>query len=256
MTVGEKSVAAMRPAECRVTIRFPQVDPAGIVFYPRYFEAVARCFPVLPFAEPPFAIRTRFLKPNRLGDRLDIRFAPGDDWSITGRMEGHEYFSMRPIAAGETLPADARRRHAAAFRSPVETVGDWACGTNGRMQLSRYFEFLNMAIEQWLEDSLQMPFPDMHLGRRVGIPTVQFDTHCRRLPSAGETVSTWIRPVKLGDRALTFMSWFVSGDECLVENRQVVVFVRMLEQGYESMPIPDDMRACFARQTDAFEERT
>ena len=66
---------------------------------------------------------------------------------------------------------------------------------------------------------------------------VQFDTHCRRLPSAGETVSTWIRPVKLGDRALTFMSWFVSGDECLVENRQVVVFVRMLEQGYESMPI-------------------
>ena len=47
---------------------------------------------------------------------------------------------------------------------------------------------------------------------------------------------------------MTLTSWLVRGDECLVENEQVVVFVRMLENGYESIPIPDDVRAAFGLQ--------
>ena len=47
---------------------------------------------------------------------------------------------------------------------------------------------------------------------------------------------------------MTFRSWLVSGDECLVENEQVVVFVRMLPGGYESIGIPDDLRSEFQNQ--------
>jgi 4-hydroxybenzoyl-CoA thioesterase len=244
LSVGEVGRSA---AGCEFTIRFPQVDPAGIVFYPRYFEMVYRAFPELPFANPPLAIRTRFLRPNRLGDRLHLCLETDDDWTVTGSMDGFEHFSMRSLAIAPPMP----RAHADApdaFTSKAAIVSDWMADRHGRMGLSRYFECLNIAIEEWFEATLGMPFHALHVGRDVGIPTVQFDTNLRRLPSFGESFSIRIAPLKLGARAMTFRSWLVCGDECNVENEQVVVFVRMLPDDYESIEIPDDVRDKFGQQ--------
>lgn len=231
-----------------LTIRFPQVDPAGIVFYPRYFEMVYRCFPELPFMRWPIAIKTQFLKPNRLGDRLVLHHENGgNDWSVTGRMDGAVHFSMRGYSAA--APAtDAHDPASPAFATAAADVGDWMSDRHGYMSLSRYFECLNIAIEEWFERTLELPFHELHVGRKVGIPTVQFDTNLRSLPACGDPFSIHIRPVRLGGRAMTFRSWLVSGDECLVENEQVVVFVRMLPGGYESIAIPDDLRSKFENQ--------
>ena len=68
-------------------VLFRHCDPAGIVFFPRYFEMVNDCiehfFDELlhwPFesmhqigAVPTAEIRTRFLAPSRHGDRLRLR---------------------------------------------------------------------------------------------------------------------------------------------------------------------------------------
>jgi 4-hydroxybenzoyl-CoA thioesterase len=235
-------------AEAAVTIRFPQVDPAGIVFYPRYFEMVYRCFPDMPMTGGPVAIKTQFLRPNRLGDELLLRYdASGDDWSVTGLMNGREQFSMRALAVS---PPSARAHDPAspAFATRSDTVGDWMSDRYGRMALSRYFEVLNIAIEEWFESTLGLPFHQLHVGRKIGIPTVQFDTNLRSLPAHGDPFSIWIRPVRLGSRAMTFRSWLVSDGECLVENEQVVVFVRMLPGGYESIEIPDYARSAFEKQ--------
>ena len=105
-----------------------------------------------------------------------------------------------------------------------------------------------MAIEEWFEKTLGMPFHELHVGRRVGIPTVQFVTRIGSLPATGESYSICIRPTKLGGRAMSFTSWLLSGDTCLVENEQVVVFVRMKRDGYESMEIPGLVREAFAAQ--------
>lgn len=65
-------------------VSFKHCDPAGIVFYPRYFEMINDCietfFEVVaewPFkdihksgAVPTAEIRTRFVRPSRLGDHL------------------------------------------------------------------------------------------------------------------------------------------------------------------------------------------
>ncbi|EAV46136.1 thioesterase superfamily protein [Stappia aggregata IAM 12614] len=65
-------------------ILFKHCDPAGIVFYPRYFEMMSDCVEAFfdkvvewPFkdihkvgAVPTAEIRTRFLAPSRLGDHL------------------------------------------------------------------------------------------------------------------------------------------------------------------------------------------
>jgi 4-hydroxybenzoyl-CoA thioesterase len=67
-------------------ILFKHCDPAGIVFYPRYFEMMNDCVEgffaeVLrwPFSEihksaavPTAEIRTRFIAPSRLGDHLTL----------------------------------------------------------------------------------------------------------------------------------------------------------------------------------------
>ena len=119
---------------------------------------------------------------------------------------------------------------------------------HGRMSLSRYFECVNVAIEEWFELTLSMPFHSLHVGRGVGIPTVQFDTNLGSLPALGECYSVRLAPLTIGNRAMTFTSWLIRDDECLVENRQVVVFVRMLDDGYESIDIPADVRRAFGEQ--------
>lgn len=241
-----------RTAEHLVTIRFPQVDAAGIVFYPRYFEMAFKNFPNVPFVHTPFAIETRFLRPNRLGDRLRLALehnAGMSEWSLTGRMNGEEHFSIRPLPPEEAkLSPVAHQSEKAPFSTEPERVGEWTAGRDARMLMSRYFEVHNMAVEEWFEQTLDLPFHALHVGRNVGIPTVMFTTRCRELPMVGDKTNMLIRPTKLGNRAMSLTSWFVRGDECLIENEQVVVFVRMLENGYESIPIPDDIRAAFELQ--------
>ncbi len=74
------------------TVRFADVDPAGIVFYPRYFEmlngAVEDWFAKdlgLDFATmhlknrigvPTVKLETEFLTPSELGDTLEIQIQP------------------------------------------------------------------------------------------------------------------------------------------------------------------------------------
>jgi 4-hydroxybenzoyl-CoA thioesterase len=75
-----------------LTVRFHHCDPAAIVFYPRYYEMLNATIEAwfetrlaLGFAEihgpmgmgvPTVAHETRFLRPSRLGDRLDFTLTP------------------------------------------------------------------------------------------------------------------------------------------------------------------------------------
>ncbi|MCJ2182436.1 acyl-CoA thioesterase [Novosphingobium sp. 1949] len=80
------------PFTTTTTVRFADVDPAGIVFYPRYFEmlngAVEDWFAKdlgLNFATmhlknrigvPTVKLETEFLSPSELGDTLEIHILP------------------------------------------------------------------------------------------------------------------------------------------------------------------------------------
>ena len=235
-----------------VTIRFPQVDNAGIVFYPRYIELLLKHFPDLPLFSTPTAFAIEFRKPNRLGDRVEIvhdAAASPDEWSITGRMNGDDYFTVRPLAPElSMLSPDAHPAQTDAFATPDIPVGEWMSDRHGHMYLSRYFETLNVAVEKWFEATLDLPFHQLHVDRRVGIPTVRFQTKCRKLPKVGDTVNVLFRPLRIGSRSMTSRSWMASGDECLVETEQVIVFVRMQENGYETIEIPGYVRDAFAAQ--------
>lgn len=233
-----------------VRIRFPQVDAAGIVFYPRYFEMLARYFPTSPLAAMPCAFSAEFRRANRLGDDLLLSCEAGSqetDWRITGSMDGDDHFVIKPLDAPPPVPA-AHRAADGGFHTEPEIIGDWSVGRNGRLLVSRYFEHLNVAIELWFERTLGISFGELHIARRIGIPTVSFRTRCRAMPAAGSHVATWIRPVRLGHRSMTFTSWFVCNDLCLAETEQVIVFVRMLEREFRTIPIPGEIRSAFEIQ--------
>ncbi len=75
--------------ETEIVVRFPHVDPAGIVFYPKYvemvnhgvetwFEQALECdYRVLHFERgfgiPTARLELDFLAPSRLGDRLTLQ---------------------------------------------------------------------------------------------------------------------------------------------------------------------------------------
>lgn len=235
-----------------VTIRFPHVDNAGIVFYPRYLEILHKHFPALPIFETPAAFELEFRKPNRLGDRLEIisDHTPGErDWRVAGRMQDADYFTVSPMSP-ETKrnPVDAVPADDKVFATSDITVGEWMLDKHGYMSLSRYFETFNVSVEKWFEATLKLPFHQLHVDRRVGIPTVRFRTQCHELPKAGDTVKFKFRPVRIGSRSMTSRSWMVRGNNCLVENEQVIVFVQMRENGYDTIEIPGYVREAFAAQ--------
>ena len=230
--------------ERTVTIRFSHIDGAGIVFYPRYFEMLSELFADLPFAKAPFAMQTDFLKPNYLGDELRVASTgDADNWSFTGHMDEAKHFSISSLPEDERkLDAAAHRPDKPAFQSDAIDIAPWLTDCSGHLQVSRFFELINVAVEQWFPRTLALSFHELHTVHHGGIPTVVMRTRCRELPRAGETVTMWIRPTKIGKKSLRYTSWLVRGDECLLENEQTIVFVKLNGRDFQTIPIPDGMR--------------
>ena len=79
-------------------------------------------------------------------------------------------------------------------------IAPWTTDCTGYLQVSRFFELINVAVEQWFPGTLGMSFHELHTVRSGGIPTVVMRTRCRALPRAGDSVTICIRPVRIGDR--------------------------------------------------------
>ncbi len=241
--------------EQSVVIRFSHTDAAGIMFYPRYFELVSQAFPAIPLGDAPFTMATAFRKPNRLGDVVRILCSeekPAPGWSFSGQMDNREHFSVdwRHSEDGQPAP-DAHMPKESAFCAETMSVAAWATDHTGCLQVSRFFELVNFAVEQWFEELLGMPFYELHLVNGLGIPTVEMTTRCAELPRVGDVVTMWVKPKKIGSRSLVFTSCLVRDDQCLIENEQVIVFVGLKEGGFKTISIPEDVRAQLEAQLGA-----
>jgi len=135
--------SSFRPAFCcRHKVGFAHCDPAGIVFYPRYFEMVnatveewfetalgfsfAKIHGDMAAAVPTAAINIDFRHPSRLGDVLEFRLyvtrlgrssidlhitaAPADDQDEPDRftMTSTLVFTRKDVAGSAPWPADLR----------------------------------------------------------------------------------------------------------------------------------------------------
>lgn len=106
------SEAPPREAEVRIKVPFHDLDPVGIVWhgnYARYFE-IARCellesfdynydrMALSGYAWPLIDLRTRFVKPARFGQRLNVR-ALLREWEYRLRIE----YLVSDAASGERI---------------------------------------------------------------------------------------------------------------------------------------------------------
>lgn len=231
--------------ERTITIRFSHIDGASIVFYPRYFEMVGELFADLPFTTPPFSMRTEFLRPNVLGDELTVDYQTGKssgDWRLTGRMNGQEHFQINPLGTESPLDAAAHRPDQPAFQSDVMQIAPWTTDCTGQLQVSRYYELQNAAVEQWFPRTLATSFYEFHIEDGYGMPTVVMRTQCRELPRAGDTVTIWIRPTRIGEKSANYTCWLVRDGKCLLTNEQTIVFVETDGPRFKTIPIPDGIR--------------
>jgi 4-hydroxybenzoyl-CoA thioesterase len=87
-----------------------------------------------------------------------------------------------------------------------------------------------------------MTFSDLHVARNLGVPTVQLDTHCQRLPASGDVVSVGLRPLSVGASAVHLLTRLASAGETWLETRQVVVFVELSDKKIRSTQIPGELR--------------
>ena len=240
-----------QPGQSReAVVRFAHIDAAGIVFYPRYLEMLAQAFPEVAPADGPFTLEIQFRKPTPLGTRLTLALAPStpqEGWRVSGMASGDEQFTMTwKSGSGRPLGRQDHDPSRPAFRSESVRVEDWAAGPGARLQVSRYYELINTAVEQWFENELGLPFSRLHRDR-VGIPTVSLRTLCTELPRRGENIGIWIRPVRIGRSSVQFDSWLVDPHGCLARTSQAIVFVRLEQRGFRSAPLPKALRAGLLR---------
>jgi 4-hydroxybenzoyl-CoA thioesterase len=234
-----------------IVVRFSHIDAAGIVFYPRYIEMLAQAFPELAPSEAPFTLAIEFTKPTPLGARLTLAVAasaPQDGWRLSGLSGDDEQFTMT-WKSGNEMPLQPQDHDPgrAAFRSDAMRVDYWAAGPDAHLQVSRYYEFVNAAVEQWFENELGLSFSRLH-DDRAGIPTVSLRTRCAKLPRLGDEIRIWIRPTRIGSRSIQFDSWLVNARGCLSKTSQTIVFVRPEQRGFRSAPLPEALRSQLLRQ--------
>jgi 4-hydroxybenzoyl-CoA thioesterase len=154
-----------------------------------------------------------------------------------------KHFSIRSLPSDESeLDKDAHRPDVPAFQSDEIVITPWATDYTGHLQASRFFELINVAVEQWFPRTLGMNFHELHTVHSGGIPTVVMRTRCRELPRVGETVTMWIRPTKVGEKSLEYTTWLVRDGVCLIENEQVIVFVKLTGRDFKTISIPDGVR--------------
>ncbi len=221
-------------------IRFSQIDGAGIVFYPRYFEMLADSFPqqcALPdaTADQVTRIQATFRQPARLGERLVLQARTDTgDFAVRGIAAGDVCFelgiSQQP--ATPAWPADAN-----AFVRQAE-IHEWMTGADSRMHLSRCYELTATLMEEWFNAELGYPFATLHATDGASVPTVSLDSDVHRRPVNGETVHLALSVLQVGRSSLQMGMQVSSQGQLLVQTRQVVVFVRNENGGLSSVAIP------------------
>ena len=226
-------------------VRFSQIDGAHVIYYPRYFEILALAFPELGFGPAPFELKTKFIASNRLGDDISLELVGrGGSWTVTGHMETPRFeVAMRRVTSppSQLIGEDG-------FAGPEFVLGEWACGPDGLLQVSRYYEIVSENIELWFESSLGMNFRELHIDKRFGIPTVSLKSTFENRPHVGEMLQMRLQLRAVGSSAVQFETQLQREEECLVSTRQVIVFVKLFKDRIEKKPIPKIIRQALEAQ--------
>lgn len=105
----------------------------------------------------------------------------------------------------------------------------------------RYFEMLNATVEEWFAIRTGCGFAELHLHRRLGVPTLKIDTRFVAPSRLGDLLSIGLTVDQVGGSSCQVRYRVTSGAETRVEASAVLVCMNLDTGRPEAWP--DDIRA-------------
>jgi 4-hydroxybenzoyl-CoA thioesterase len=124
------------------------------------------------------------------------------------------------------------------------------CDPAGIVFYPQYFVMFNGLVEDWFTEGLGIPYRDLIMGRRLGLPTVRLEADFTAVSRMGDTVALELGVERLGRSSLALAL------RCLGANAEPrmamrTVIVSTSQEDHRAIPLPDDVRRAIERATAA-----
>jgi 4-hydroxybenzoyl-CoA thioesterase len=113
----------------------------------------------------------------------------------------------------------------------------------GIMFYPRFFENFHTVFEDMFGELLGVPYMSILQDRRIGFPTASISTDFVRPFRFGEPMRLVIDVLHLGNSSIRFRYRGFNGDEAEPSVRATATVVVLDLDSFETLPIPDDIRA-------------
>lgn len=121
-----------------------------------------------------------------------------------------------------------------------------ACDPAGIVFFAQYHVMFQDLVDDWVTERLGIPYAELLGPRRIGLPTVRFETDFRAISRMGDAITLALEVEHLGTSSFV-LRFTVSGrdgagrEELRAKARQVIVCTSL--DTHKSTPLPDDLRA-------------
>jgi 4-hydroxybenzoyl-CoA thioesterase len=111
----------------------------------------------------------------------------------------------------------------------------------------RFFSYCHQTFEDFFGDEVGVPYAVMVGQRKVGYPSVHAEADFKQPLRFGDVCRVCLETLKLGISSITTRYRLFLGESEQLCAEAKIVTVAMGMDDFASMPLPDDVRAAFAR---------
>ncbi|WP_434478855.1 acyl-CoA thioesterase [Gemmatimonas sp.] len=115
-----------------------------------------------------------------------------------------------------------------------------ACDPAGIVFFAQYYVMFQNLVDDWVTERLGLAYGDLLGPRRVGLPTVRFETDFKAISTMGDDITLGLAVEQLGNTSLTLQLMVIGPNGVRVEARQVIVCTSL--DTHRSMAFPPDLR--------------
>lgn len=123
------------------------------------------------------------------------------------------------------------------------------CDAAGIVFYPRYFEMLVAVVEDWFAERLGADFSDLHLTRRLGVPTVRLETDFVAPSRLGDILTAELSVARLGTSSCTLDVQFTCEEELRLKVRAVLVAIDL--DSSKSLPWPEEIKQAIAAEAES-----
>jgi 4-hydroxybenzoyl-CoA thioesterase len=117
----------------------------------------------------------------------------------------------------------------------------------GIVYYPRFFDFWHRALEDFFNEDVRLPYHRLIDERRVGFPVVRVESQFKIPLQHGDLVTIRLTTVRIGGKSVAIRYRTHRPDQDAVAAEGVITHACVDMDAMRAIPIPDDVRAAFAR---------